>query len=77
MDSDVVDNDPEGVIMNDGEKTLLGTWWAEIQFSPNYSDFYSEKLKFDMVTQIRRLGKTGVTFIKHYPEACDQSYILP
>lgn len=63
--------------MNDGKKSLLGTFWAEILFSPNYSYFFPKRLKSDMVTQIQRLGKTLVTFIKYYYKVCDQSYVLP
>lgn len=77
MQQDTIYNDLEEVIVNDGEKNVLGTLWAETVFSPSYSFFHPEKLKFGMVTQFQRVGKNSVTFIKHYYEACGQSYTLP
>jgi hypothetical protein len=71
MKSNTAYNDLEEVTGKVREKNRLGNFWAEIQFSLNYSHFCLETLKLDMVTE--SWGKRRVTFRKQYYEAHDCS----
>lgn len=77
MESDAVYNGPEEVIVNDREKSIPRVYWNLILFSLNDSYLHLEKLKFVMVTQIHRVGESrSLPFIKHYPDASDESCTL-